>query len=135
MSFASQGRASPQLAAAVLATDATTTSASFVDLLSSTFTVGGAVTAQTLGVATISTSLAAVVAFQFLLDGTAVGVPHDLTVALGASVPIMLLVPSMALSAGSHTLKLQWKTTLGTARCRPVTANEGASFSLMSATT
>lgn len=135
MSFTFQAQSPAQIAAATLATDTTTTSGTFVDLLSATFTAGSAMTAEMNGDVTVSTSLAATISFQIVLDGSAVGAPRDITLALGAVATLPLQAPSLSLTTGSHTLKIQWKTTLGTARCRPQSANEGASFSVMTATT
>lgn len=115
-----------QLTFGTVTTDASTTSATFVDLLSKTFSL--AATTQTLVQAsiTISASLAATVTLQLLVDGNAYAL-SDVTLALNTNGNAFLQV-STNLTSGSRTVKIQWKTGAGTARCRPQSANEQASI-------
>lgn len=133
MSFVYQATTPPQLASATLGTDTSTSSSTYSNLLTTTFNVDAALSAQIDTTATVSTTVAALVSFQVAVDGTPVGSARDLTVALGATVSLPISVPSQSLAAGSHTIQLQWRTALGTARCRPQTANEGASITVLRA--
>ncbi len=135
-----------QVASAIVTTDHTTTSGSFVDVPEATVTL----TTQTGTRLIVTTSFSASNgniggasnSFRLVVDGSATdgsGNPYG-----GAGQQIGLLNATQAsaihrvitgLSSGSHTIKLQWLTSAGTSRIRPVTfpGSEHASISVIEA--
>jgi hypothetical protein len=105
--------------------DTTLTSTTFTDLLSRTLTTTGGDLAVYVSVSASGSTLAADVVFRLMLDGAAVvgsGTQNNITAANAADgVAIVKLLTG--LSAGSHTVKLQWRMTsaAATGQIRPVT--------------
>lgn len=121
-----------------LASDVTTTSASFVTLFTTpSFTTSGGnliITAEICN----SNSAAAGYSnrFQILLDGATItndpGSPaggHDGGSLASGNIPTMTSITSLATSVagGSHTITIQWSRTGGTARCNASTGTNGES--------
>jgi hypothetical protein len=105
------------------ASDYTTTSTSFVDvdgtnLVLTITTAGGDVLIGFSGLVGNNGNTQNVL-FDVLLDGVRIGGDDGLigmrTAAAGAASPVSLLFLKTGLSAGSHTFKLQWRTTATTA--------------------
>lgn len=96
--------------------DISTTSTSFVDLTGATVTftsAGGNLFAMF--TATVTGASAAVITFRFALDGT--GTNNTLAVAAGDANPrcaTFFWRWTSGISAGSHTIKVQWKVSTGT---------------------
>jgi hypothetical protein len=106
-----------------LAVDASTNSGTWVDLLSSSVTT--TIGTQLLLFAHVSCDNSnnkgsAIQYFRLNVDGTGQkGVAA--TVQVNAEPVTVALVGQASVTAGSHTVKLQWYTSKGTVRCRPVT--------------
>lgn len=105
-----------QTASAVVSTNATTTSATYADLLSITLTVSAGSSLD--------------VYASFCADNSSYGTPLFMQIIVGATVLAATSLCQYAhpeigqlykntgvLSAASYTVKLQWKTASGTARC------------------
>lgn len=121
-----------ELVSASLATDASTSSSSYADLHSASLTVGGPTAKVDIEApVTLSVSLAAITSLQLLVDGSIVDHAIDLTLALGAAGTAFLSAYGVSLATGTHTVKIQWRTTVGSARCRPATANERAAIRVL----
>jgi hypothetical protein len=113
-----------QTASNVLGTDATTTSTSYVNLLTVTLTTVGSTRLEVYASYALSSTTDHATSQDFLrlyLDGTtelAVGGNEPWTVTESGA----LFVMTGFLSAGSHTIALQWHTQAGyTMRCRAAT--------------
>lgn len=125
----SDGIGALQSVCVALAVDATTTSASYVNLLSQTIGTGGAsallirATASTSDSGSLSTGNF----FRVTVDGAVVGYfGSEIFTCIQSS---GLSVKTGALAAGSHVVNLDWHTQTGnTLRCRPATAEEQASL-------
>jgi hypothetical protein len=110
-----------QTAFSEITADTTTTSASFVDLLTVTLTTG-ANSLLIMAAANISNASANVnVQVRVTLDGVAQR--GSLTRSPSASgCQAVAITLKRTVSAGSHTIKVQWLTASSTAQCRPITA-------------
>jgi len=113
-----------QSAMAEKSTDATTTSASFVDLLTVTITtIASTVCKIYFTVSASHTTAEAATTFQLLIDGSAVRGLATYQPKFGGGFQCggALIYRKTGLSAASHTFKIQWKTSGSTAQIRPVT--------------
>jgi hypothetical protein len=112
---------------AEIVADTTTTSTSFVDLLSLTVTTTGSSFLLTTFSAAFTNSSGVTyrrVEFQLLIDG----VPQHgcLGVATSTNGATIAMVDRLAVSAGTHTVTVQWRTSANTAQIRPSTVTEDA---------
>jgi hypothetical protein len=105
-----------------LTTDSTTSSATFVSLLSLTIITSGntSLLVRTSFSGDNSSASAAQNLFAIFVDSTQV-IAGEITVSTGANQSGALEYKTPILSAGSHTVELRWATSLGTARIRPIT--------------
>jgi hypothetical protein len=125
-----------QLTKAKLTEDMTSTSNAFVDLLTKTITTAGG-TNLIIWLScsySVSNYYERSAMFNLVIDGYEVSRGGDETYQAANSGAIVYRAAN--LSAGSHTIKTQWRLNLagdGTLRCRPVTVpeNEGAEMLLM----
>ena len=110
-----------QSATTELAVNTTTTSASFVDLMSTVLTTTGSsflLVTFTASFTNSNTLTYQRVEFQLLIDGV---VQHGCAgIAISANAACVAMVDRYAVSAGSHTVLIQWRTSGNTARIRPV---------------
>lgn len=121
-----------QTQAAQVVADASTTSTSFVDLLTVNITTeANAVIIRAMG--HVSNSSANVnMRLRVLVDGVSVGGGQVRSAsASGIAVPFALQFKTGVLSAGAHVIKLQWATVSSTMRCRPVAAADSETASLV----
>jgi hypothetical protein len=104
----------------------TTTSATFVDLLSTSITISDqskiliSFTGSMSNASNNQTHF-----FRVLVNGaTITGGGTGTRIASGAGNPqvIAIHVQTAALTAGTYTIALQWRTTGGTVQCRPIAA-------------
>jgi hypothetical protein len=109
-----------------VAADTTSTSTSFATLLTVTITTGAnPVTIVASG--SVSNSSANVnMRLRVTVDGTSVGGVQLRSPAAGIGDAFSIVFKTAALTAGSHTIILQWATASGTIQCRPVTGNVDA---------
>lgn len=107
---------------AEIAADTTTTSASFVDLLTANITTFSSILIIQASIsASNSSALGANMDFQVLVDGVAkrgfaIRTPALSNAQLGAG----LFYKMTGLTPGAHVVKLQWRTSAGTGQVRPV---------------
>lgn len=121
-----------QTVAAPLAADTTTMSAAYVDLISQAITTQAG-TKLKISVTTSSSNgtAASIHAFRILVDsGAGPGCAADIDAA-GGTVSCALLHVATGLASGAHTIKLQWRTSAGTARIRPAAAIDTEHASLV----
>ena len=114
------------------AADATTTSTTFVTLLSQAITLAGSTSLLIHFSAGVSnTTNAAITSFRVTVDGVAKrGTSFKAPSASGAGgVAIILKVDG--LSAGAHTVLVEWKVSGGTGQVRPVAAVDAEHASLL----
>jgi hypothetical protein len=102
----------------------TTTSASFVDITGVTLTIStNAYEATIMFTGSIGISTAGNIGISLLVDGAATGDAawgNNFIISTGAQTfPVGFTFRTVALTAGSHTFKLQWNTSAGTATLRP----------------
>jgi len=100
--------------------DTTTTSTSFVDLLTVaiTTTANGSLVIE--AAASGDNASTAITKYRLTVDGVQVAAA---AVQSGASIwNTAALMKKYAVAAGAHTVKLQWLVSAGTGRIRPVTA-------------
>lgn len=104
-------------------TSVTTTSTSYVDLLSLTATIGANAVLIHYSVSANNSSVAnRSISFRLTVDGTAVRGSGLRTDANNLGNSTALVYKTAVLAAGSHTFKLQWLTeALTTAQVRPST--------------
>jgi hypothetical protein len=118
-------------------TDTTTTSTTFVDLISTTIVVSDVAFLHIHATCCSSTADAIINRihrFQVLVDGSLPVVGSAFGVAaLALSLPVTggIVVYTGALTAGSHTIKLQWKVSGSTGQVRPVTHTDDEHASLL----
>lgn len=112
----------PPGASATLNADLSTTSTSFVDITSATATIttqGGKIMAFFYHTLSTASGVNENAFLRLMLDGTAVGATQHVVRANGVSsladyVPVVLIASSGgALAAGSHTIKMQWRSSGG----------------------
>jgi hypothetical protein len=105
-----------------LTADQSTTSASFVDLtsLTKTLTTGANFVIVKFTCSCSNTAVGSVNDFQLLVDGVAKR-GTSASVKSSNDTLCVALVYKIAVTAASHTIKLQWRTSSGTLRSRPVT--------------
>lgn len=117
--------------------DYTTTSATFADVdatdlaKSITTTTGRVLICVT---ATISTSVSAEVSLDIDCDGSKIGTANTnglCTHNCNTRSTMSFTVMKTGLSNGSHTFKLQWKTSAGTATMRSTTSTNPVVFQIM----
>jgi len=115
-----------QAGAVDLVADQTTTSASLVDLSGSTFTITTSIGSKLSISASFAMSNTSAVGSNnrvaLLIDGSVVKNATFSTPAIANQFCCGAIEHMASLSAGSHTVKLQWSTTAGTVQCRPITA-------------
>lgn len=104
-----------------LTSDTTTTSASFVDLLSLTFETDNNALISYFSVACDCSSSGQDLDFQLVIDGSAQRGIQIRIVNSGFGTGGRLVHKSALLARGSHTVKIQWRRTGGTAQIRPAT--------------
>ncbi len=111
-----------QTAFSEISANTTTTSGSFVDLLTVTLTTGP--TRVEIYFTTSASNNAfggASLQFQITIDGVAQRGCKLRGIALSTASCAAIFFRSAQLSIGSHTIKVQWLTDVGTAQIRPVT--------------
>lgn len=105
-----------------LAADVTTTSTTYVDMTGMSLTVN---TDDNPLLCWFSVSgdasAAALLKFQVLIDGVVARGTHFRSVASGFGHTAQLVFRSSVLTRGQHVVKIQWNTSTGTGRVRPVT--------------
>jgi hypothetical protein len=114
-----------------VAADTTTTSTTFVDLLSITLTTGANKLLIHAAGAISNAGANVNMKLRLLVDGVSIGgiQLRSPAAAIGTG---FALVDKVTVTAGSHTVKLQWLTASSTAQCRPVTGNvDGESANLL----
>jgi hypothetical protein len=106
----------------VLGVDSTTTSTTFVDLMSTTVNTS-ANTCVVYFTASGDNSTTSVNSyFQLLIDGTPLrGTKYRNTANSGAGHSCILVCETPMLTAGAHVFKIQWLAQSGTSRIRPLT--------------
>jgi hypothetical protein len=102
----------------------TTTSASYVDITGVTRTIiTNAYEATVMFVGSVAISTAGNIGLSLLVDGSATGDAawgNQFIISTGAQTfPVCIVYRTAALTAGSHTFKIQWNTSAGTATLRP----------------
>jgi len=122
-----------QTAFVEITSDTTTTSGSYVDLLSLTITTDGGSMAEVHFTASVSNTalFGSSQQFQLVIDGSAVRGSHTRVLESVEASCAAITYRTGVLTAGSHTFKIQWLTDvfIFTARIRPVTTiNEHASL-------
>lgn len=114
-----------------IAVDTTTTSLTFVALLSQAVTtVAGSVVIVNFTCAGSNSANNRSEFFQLLIDGVATrGTGFGVSVAAGAPGSAALTYRATGLAAGAHTFAIQWRVSASTGQIRPVTViNEHASL-------
>lgn len=113
-----------------VAVDTSTPSVVFVDLLTApVITTGGGPLLVTFTASASATLAGAQVSFRILVDGAASR--GSGLVASAAGIPSSTaLLAKIPLAAGPHTVKIQWRVSLGTVQIRPVTAPDNEHGSL-----
>lgn len=105
-----------------LASDVTTVSTSFVDMTGVTITVNTDDNPLLVWFSVSGdASVAAELKFQLVIDGSAKRGTHMRVVASGSGHCAQLIYKTAAQTRGSHVVKIQWLTSTGTGRVRPVT--------------
>ena len=109
-----------------LSADQTTTSASLGDITGSTFTITTSISSKLKIYVSYSmsntTAAGSINRIALLIDGSVVKNSTFSTPAIANQYGTGAIVHQASLSAGSHTVKLQWSTSAGTLQCRPVTS-------------
>jgi hypothetical protein len=111
-------------------TDTSTTSGTFVDLLTQAITT----TTGTSLIISVTGSVSCIVAnvqidFQITIDGTPVRGAGTRVTAINSSGSIAINYRKTGLAAGLHSIKVRWRTASSTARIQPATTlNEHASL-------
>jgi hypothetical protein len=111
-----------QTSSTTLAVDTTTTSVTFVDLLSLTINVtneNSTLIISSCG-SVSNTNNAKLIQVRITVDGTSQGGQSLNAISSAIANPFSLVCRSAGISSGSHTVKLQWLTGANTAQCRPV---------------
>jgi hypothetical protein len=130
----SPGAASTTLRQSVFAhitANTTTTSTSFVNLISQAITVGsGAYLIIHAAGAFSNSSTTANMKCRITVDGVTAGGVQLRASALNIG-NSWAMVYRLSVEAGARTVALQWLTSTGTAQCRPVTNADGESASLL----
>lgn len=113
-----------------ISADTTTTSATYVDLLSATVQVTSGVLLIHFSAAISNSGANNNMVWQLLVDGAATRGGGGRNGATSTQIQYALIYKKTGLSVGSHTVKIQWSTPGGgTMQCRPVTTvNEHASL-------
>lgn len=112
-------------------TNTTTTSATFVTLLTQAITTqAGSALLIEISASVSNTSGAPNSAdMQLVIDGTAARGAGSRTIAAGVPFVFPIIYKKTGLAAGAHTILLQWRVGGGTLQCRPAaTVNEHASL-------
>lgn len=106
-----------------LASDITTTSTTFVDMTGITLTlttVGGDLLVN-FSFSISNTNANRLLNVRVMLDGVTQGGASTRITAVDAPGSGAIVLRLTGVSAGSHTVKVQWMTASATAQCRPVT--------------
>jgi hypothetical protein len=120
---------------AQITVDTTTTSAAFVDLLTQAITITAGSKVIINFTASANNSNVSLIQFQITIDGAAVRGASSRVSQNNTEVCCSIVYERLGLAAGAHTVKIQWRTTAGTARIRPVaTVVEHASLILQEVT-
>jgi hypothetical protein len=102
--------------------DTVSASSTFSPLLSTTFTTG-AHALIIIAAGHISCSQAIVdMNVRLVVDGTSVGGGQVQSAAANVATPFALQAAA-SVTAGQHTISLEWKTATGNAQCRPISGN------------
>lgn len=119
-----------------LTLDTPTGSGTFVDLLTQAITIqAGSVLLIHFTASASNTSNATTIDFQITIDAAAVRGTGMRTVAANIPSGNAIVYRKTGLSAGAHTVKVQWRTGGGQARIRPATTvNEHASLVIQEVT-
>lgn len=106
-----------QVAAVMVSADTTTTSTSFVDLLTLTLTTEYSfVECHFTSCPQITAGTAANISFQLLVDGVSVAKTHNRILGSGAIyAPSSIRYKTGLLTPDNHIFKIQWATSAGTA--------------------
>jgi hypothetical protein len=113
-----------------VAADVSTTSTTWVDLLSTTITTLAGFLLLTTTVSPNTSSTSAGFYIRLLLDGVAVRGASGYAGSATFNETVSI-VSKEAVTAGLHTVKVQWRVSTGTLRCRPVTAPDQDHASLL----
>jgi hypothetical protein len=116
--------------------DTTTTSAAFVTLLTQSITIQtGSILLLDVTVSFSDTTANANVDIQLVIDGTAARGAGSRSIAVNTPTCMGIVYRKTGLAVGAHTILVQWRTSAGTARCRPTTTvNEHASLRVQEVT-
>ena len=124
-----------QTTSSVLAVNTTTTSTTFVNLISIVVSTSGGSLNVFGSISSSNTGNGAENFFRITVDGTSIGASSskgDLGTASGTIVAGNNIITNTGvLSAGSHTVVLQWRVSGGTGQIRPVAAVDQEYASLM----
>jgi hypothetical protein len=118
-----------QTAEAHVTVDTTTTSHTFVDLLSVTLTTSGGALLINAGGAINNSNAGKAMQLRVTLNTVSQG--GVTVVNTGANAVSFGMAIKVAAAAGSNTIALQWLTPANTAQCRPVTQADLESASLV----
>lgn len=121
-----------QTAFAEITTDTTSTSSSWADLLSLNITTGAGYLAVFASAGfSCSNATARLMGLRLVVDGTPIRAVSSAS-ASTAIAESFSIVSRVAVSAGAHTVKLQWRVSAGyTIRCRPVAYPDDEHCSLL----
>lgn len=116
--------------------DTTTASASFVTLLTQSITIQtGSILLIDASASISDTGGTSNIDIQITIDGTPARGCGTRTTATNVPGALALVYRKTGLAAGAHTVLVQWRTSAGTARCRPTTTvNEHASLRIQEVT-
>jgi hypothetical protein len=114
------------------AADTTTASAAFVTLLTQAITIqAGSIVLIEATISLSNTTANVNMDIQLVIDGTAARGAGSRSIAVNIPTSMGIVYRRTGLAVGAHTILLQWRTSAGTARCRPTTTvNEHASLRL-----
>jgi hypothetical protein len=112
--------------------DTTTTSMVLVPLLSQTITIGvGGILIIHFSTSVSATNAASTMSYRLSIDGVAQRATAQRVAAAGEPQSAALVYRKTGLSAGIHTILIEWNTSQGTARIRPVSNPDSEHCSLL----
>lgn len=113
-------------------TDSTTNSTAWTDLLTANIaTVAGTMLDIAANLSFSCTGGGLVTFMRVLVDGVVLRGAAETVASTGAYGSMTLQVRGAGLAAGAHVVKLQWRVSANTTRCRPVANPDGESASLL----
>lgn len=117
-------------------TDTTTTSAAFVTLLTQSITIQtGSILLLEVSISLSNTTANVNMDIQITIDGTPARGAGSRSIAVNIPTCMGVVYRKTGLAVGAHTVLVQWRTSAGTARCRPATTvNEHASLRIQEVT-